>query len=57
MKVRALGNLSGAVGDQEAGSVFEVDDDIGQSLIDRGVVERVDEKEVVKGQSEKPLKE
>lgn len=41
MKVRALGNLSGTVGDRVEGEEFVVDATTAQSLIDRGVVEEI----------------
>ncbi|MCY1456745.1 hypothetical protein D9M71_739860 [compost metagenome] len=57
MKLRALGNLSGVVGEQEAGAEFEVDAELGQSLIDRGIAERVSEKVVASAKPEKSPKE
>jgi hypothetical protein len=41
MKVRALANLSGPGGRRESGEEFVVDAALGQSLLDRKVVEPV----------------
>lgn len=57
MKLRALGNLSGAVGDQESGAEFEVEDDVGQVLVDRGIAKRVSEKPATREQPDKTEKE
>jgi hypothetical protein len=57
MKLRALGNLSGAVGDQQEGAEFEVEDEIGQSLIARGIAERVPEKIATASKPATPPKE
>lgn len=43
MKVRALADLSGTVGDRAAGDEFVTDATIAQSLIDRGLVAKVDD--------------
>lgn len=43
MKVRALADLSGTVGDRAAGDEFVTDATTAQSLIDRGLVAKVDE--------------
>lgn len=43
MKVRALADLSGTVGDPAAGDEFVTDATTAQSLIDRGLVAKVDE--------------
>lgn len=43
MKVIALGNLSGAVGDRVKGEVFVVDAKVGADLLARGLVRAVDE--------------
>lgn len=43
MKVQALGNLSGAVGERSKGEVFTVEASIAKSLIDRGLVVKADE--------------
>lgn len=50
MKIRALGVLSGAVGDREKGEAFEVSTEEGKGLIARGYAEEVIEK------VEKPVK-
>lgn len=50
MKIRALGVLSGAVGEREKGEAFEVSDEEGKGLIARGYAEEVVEK------AEKPAK-
>ncbi|MNJ44609.1 hypothetical protein [Pseudomonas sp. DG56-2] len=44
MKIRALGVLSGAVGDREKGEAFEVSAEVGKGLIARGYAEEVTEK-------------
>ncbi len=41
MKVRALGILSGAVGDREKGDEFEIDAAAAEPLLARGLVEAV----------------
>ena len=41
MKVRALAELSGTVGDRAAGEEFTTDATTGRSLIDRGLVEEI----------------
>jgi hypothetical protein len=41
MKVRALGELSGTVGDRAVGEEFTTDATTGRSLIDRGLVEEI----------------
>lgn len=41
MKIRALGVLSGAVGDRDKGEEFEVSADVGKGLIVRGYAEEV----------------
>ncbi|MEE1866934.1 hypothetical protein [Pseudomonas auratipiscis] len=56
MKIRALGVLSGAVGDREKGEEFEVPADIGKGLIVRGYAEEVVEKNVKPAKVE-PAKE
>lgn len=43
MKVRALADLSGTVGDRATGDEFVTDATTAQSLIDRGLVAKVDE--------------
>ncbi len=43
MKVRALADLSGTVGDRAAGDEFVTDATTAQSLIDRGLVAKVDD--------------
>lgn len=43
MKVRALADLSGTVGDHAAGDEFVTDATTAQSLIDRGLVAKVDD--------------
>jgi len=50
MKIRALGPLSGAVGEREKGETFDVTADVGKGLIARGYAEEVTEK------AEKPAK-
>ncbi|AIL60933.1 hypothetical protein [Pseudomonas alkylphenolica] len=50
MKIRALGILSGAVGDREKGEAFEVSAEEGRGLIARGYAEEVID------QAEKPAK-
>ncbi|MEQ7920244.1 hypothetical protein ABQX22_13700 [Xanthomonas sp. WHRI 1810A] len=42
MKLRALGNLSGATGEVEKGAEFSTDATTGQALIDRGLAVKVD---------------
>ncbi|MNC81655.1 hypothetical protein D3C77_561690 [compost metagenome] len=44
MKIRALGPLSGAVGDREKGETFDVSAEVGKGLIARGYAEEVPEK-------------
>ncbi|CAM4005372.1 hypothetical protein [Pseudomonas wadenswilerensis] len=41
MKIRALGPLSGAVGEREKGDTFDVSAEVGKELIARGYVEEV----------------
>lgn len=41
MKVIALGNLSGAVGDREKNEAFVVDAQLGAALVERGLVQAV----------------
>lgn len=43
MKVRSKANLSGAVGERVPGDEFTVDAKTGASLLERGLVEQVDE--------------
>jgi hypothetical protein len=50
MKIRALGPLSGAVGDREKGETFDVSAEVGKGLIARGYAEEAPEK------AEKPAK-
>lgn len=56
MKIRALGVLSGAVGDREKGEAFEVSAEVGKGLIARGYAEEVVEKSVKPAKAE-PAKE
>jgi hypothetical protein len=42
MKLRALGNLSGAVGEKAKGDEFTADATVGKSLIERGLAVQVD---------------
>lgn len=50
MKIRALGPLSGAVGEREKGEIFDVAADVGKGLIARGYAEEITER------AEKPAK-
>lgn len=43
MKVVALGNLSGAIGDRVKGEEFTVDAKVGADLVNRGLVQAVNE--------------
>lgn len=40
MQVKAKARISGATGDREPGDEFEVEDALGQNLIDRNLVEK-----------------
>lgn len=42
MKFRALGNLSGATGEVEKGAEFTAESTTGQTLVDRGLAEKID---------------
>lgn len=44
MKIRALGPLSGAVGDRKKNEEFEVSKEVGEGLILRGYAEEVTER-------------
>jgi hypothetical protein len=56
MKVTALGNLSGAVGEKSKGEEFTVDAKTSAGLISRGLVRAVDEPQVTPKKAE-PAKE
>lgn len=49
MEVKAIARISGATGDREPGDKFEVDDSLGESLIDRKLVVRVEPSGKVSG--------
>ena len=57
MKVRALGKLSGAVGERAKGEEFTVDAKTGAGLVLRGLVEEVSEPAASEKPKEKPAKE
>jgi len=56
MKVTALGNLSGAVGEKSKGEDFTVDSQTGADLISRGLVRAADEQQAIPKKAE-PAKE
>ncbi|KPW62573.1 Uncharacterized protein ALO80_03143 [Pseudomonas caricapapayae] len=53
MKVKAIANFSGAVGDQAEGDEFSVDAARAKSLIERGLVEEVKDAPVPKADKAK----
>jgi hypothetical protein len=53
MKVRALGELSGTVGDRAAGEEFSTDATTAKSLVERGLVEEVKEDSAPKAPKDK----